>query len=56
MCLRARSWGFVIRCPRFFVGVKVDSPAMMMSIFLKMLGAIVFGVMSFSSSGNRLSH
>jgi hypothetical protein len=56
MCLRARSWGFVIRCPRFLVGVKVGSPTMMMSMFLERLAAIVFGVMSVGSSGKRLSH
>ncbi len=56
MCLRARLWGFVIGCPRFRVVVKVGSPAMMMSIFLERLFAIVFGVISVGSSGSRLSH
>jgi hypothetical protein len=56
MCLRARSWGFVIGFPCFLVGVKVGSPAMMMSTFLERLVAIVFGVMSVVSSTKRLSH
>ncbi len=56
MCLRARSWGFVIGCPRFVVGVKVDSPALMMSISLEWMAIIVFGVMSVGSSGSKLSH
>jgi hypothetical protein len=56
MPLRARSWGFVIGCPRFLVSVKVDSPAMMMSIILERLVAIAFGVISVGSSGKRLSH
>ena len=56
MCLRARSWGFVIGCPRFIVGVKVGSQSMMVSIFLERMAAIVFGVMSVGSSGNKLSH
>ncbi len=49
MWLRARSWGFVI-------GVKVDSPAMMMSIVLETLAATVFGATSVGYSGNKLSH
>jgi len=56
MCLRARSWGFVIGCPWFLVGVKVGIPAMMMSMFLEILAAIVFSVMSVGSSGKVLSH
>ncbi len=55
MCLRARSWGFVIGWLRFVVVVKVGSPAMMMSIFLERLDVIVFGVMSVGSSGSKLS-
>ena len=55
MCLRARSWGFVIGCPCFVVGARVGSPAMMMSIFLERLAPIVFGVMSVGSSAKRLS-
>jgi len=56
MCLRARSWGFVIGCPYFLVDVNVGSLAMMMSIFLEKLVAIEFGVLSVGSSGKRLSH
>ena len=57
MCLRARSWGFIIiGCPHFLVGVKVGSPTMMMSVFLERMAAIVFGVMSVGSSGKRLPH
>ena len=49
-------WGLVIGCPRFLVGVKVVSLAMMMYIILERLVAIVFGVMSVGSSGKRLPH
>ena len=56
MCLRARSWVFVIGCPNFFFCMKVGSPAMMMSMFLERLATIVFGVMNVGSSGKRLSH
>ncbi len=56
MCPRARSWEFVLGCPRFVVVVKVDSPAMMMPIFLERLVVIVFGVMSAGSSGSKFSH
>ena len=56
MCLIARSWGFVIECPCFLVGVRVGSHAMMMSMFLESLAAIVFCVMSVGSSGKILSH
>jgi hypothetical protein len=55
MCLIACSWGVVIGCPCFLVGVRVGSPAMMMSMFLGRLAAIVFGVMSVGSSGNIVS-
>ena len=53
--MRTRSWGFVTGCPRF-LGVKVGSPAMTMSILIERLAAIVFGVMSVGSRGKRLSH
>ena len=56
MCLIARSWGFVIGCPCFLVGVRVGSPAMMMSTSPKRLVEIVFGVMCVGSSGKVLSH
>ena len=56
MCMIARSWGFVIGCLCFLVGVRGGSPAMIMSMFLGKLAAIVFGVMSVGSSGNVLSH
>ena len=36
--------------------MRVDSPAMMMYMFLERLPAIVFGVMSVGSSGKVLSH
>ena len=49
-------WGVVIGCPRFFVGVKVNSPAMMLLLFIERLAAIVFGVMNIGYSGKRLSH
>ena len=52
----ACSWGFVIGCLSFLVGVRVGSPATMMSMFLERLVAIVFGVMSVGSSGKILSH
>ncbi len=52
----ARSWGFVVGFPCFFVGVRVGSLAMIMSMFLERLAAIVFGVMSVGSSGKVLSH
>ena len=56
MCLIARLWGFVIGCPCFLVGVRVGSLAMMMSMFLGKLAAIVVGVMSVGSSRKILSH
>ena len=56
MCLIARSWAFVMECPCFLVGVRVGSPAMMMSMFFGRLAAIVFSVMSVGSSGKMLSH
>ena len=56
MGLIARSWGFVVGCPCFFVGVRVGSPAIIMYMFLERLAAIVFGVMSVGSSGKVLSH
>ena len=52
MCLIARSWGSVIGCPCFLVGVRLRSPAMMIG----RLDAIVFVVMSVGSSGKVLSH
>ena len=51
----ARSWGLVIGCLCFLVGVRVGSFAMMMSMFLGKLSAIVFGVMIVGSSGKILS-
>ncbi len=56
MCLIARSWRFVIGCPCFFFGVRVGNPAMMMSMSLERLNAIVVGVMCIGSSGKVLSH
>ena len=56
MCLIARSWGFVIGCPCFLVGMRVGSPAMMMSMSLERLAAMIFGVMCVGSSGKVLSH
>ena len=55
MCSRAHSRRFIIECSRFLC-VKVCSLAMMMSIFLKRLAAIVFDVMSVGSIGKRLPH
>ncbi len=56
MCLRARSWDFVIGCHRFVLVVKVGSPAMMMSISLERLVVIILGVMSVGSNGSKWFH
>ena len=56
MCLIARSWGFFIGCLCFLVGVRVGSPAMMISMFLGKFDAILFGVMSVGSSVKILPH
>ncbi len=44
------------RVSLFFFGVRVGSPAMMMSMSLERLAAIAFGVMCVGSSGKVLSH
>ncbi len=55
MCLRARSWGFAIRCFLVLAGVLVGNPTMTMSTFKARFVLMLFCVMSVGSSGNRLS-
>ena len=52
----ACSWGFVIWCLSFLVGVRVGSHAMMIYMFLGKLDARMLDVMSVGSSGKMLSH
>ena len=54
MCMTTRSWEFVVGCLCFLVGVRVGIPAMMVSMFLGKLVAIVIGVMSVGSRGKIL--